>query len=229
MIPEPSQPTTDERPECMATLGLLPPYSADDVRMAYREKSKTAHPDRGGSQEAFQQLHVAYEQALEYVKFRTGRRHWLGMQVERYAEQEAVVTEIKRRGGQIQIEEIDWLKKSIGPDFSVVTERLRGIRLRDQPDGDVFLALLAAHPTAVEFLTWLDLAGCQLSDEGLQHVRIAAALKQLDLAGTPVTKRGLEVLKSLPQLEWINLGRTRVGWFARWRLQWSNPKLKVVA
>jgi hypothetical protein len=213
----------------MAALGLLPPYTAEDVRMAYREKAKAAHPDRGGSPEQFQKLHEAYERALEYVKFRSGRRHWLATQVERYAEQETVVAEVRRRGGQIQVEELEWLKRSIGPDFSLVTERLRGIRLRDQPDGDAFLALLAAHPSAVEFLVWIDLAGCRITDEGLQRLRVTPALRQLDVSRTPVTRRGLDVLSNLPLLEWIHLGGTKVNWLARWRLQWSYPKLKVVA
>src|SRR5262245_40591880 len=99
MTAELSKPSDLQRPHFMIELGLLPPYTADDVRMAYREKAKAAHPDRGGSADDFQRLHEAYEQALEYVKFRSGRRQWLANQVERYTEQEAVVAEVRRRGG----------------------------------------------------------------------------------------------------------------------------------
>src|SRR6516162_6335680 len=57
------------RPACMATLGLLPPYSRDDVEAAYRSQVWTAHPDRGGSVADFVKLQKAYEQAMEYVRF----------------------------------------------------------------------------------------------------------------------------------------------------------------
>ena len=40
-------PTRDERPEFMAILGLLPPYSREDVKRAYLAKVRTAHPDHG--------------------------------------------------------------------------------------------------------------------------------------------------------------------------------------
>jgi hypothetical protein len=229
MTAELIKPTDPQRPHFMVTLGLLPPYTAEDVRMAYREKAKAVHPDRGGSATQFQQLHEAYEQALEYVKFRSSRRKWLANQVERYADQEAVIAEVRRRGGQVEIEKIDWIKHSVGDDFAALTDRLRGIRVRDQADGDVFLNFLAAHKSAVEFLLWLDLAGGRISDAGLQQVRVAENLRRLNLARTPVSKHGLVVLKDLPQLELINLGGTSVSWLSRCWLRWAYSRLKIVA
>ena len=38
----------------MVTLGLLPPYTLEDIRAAYREKAKTLHPDRGGTPADFE-------------------------------------------------------------------------------------------------------------------------------------------------------------------------------
>ena len=49
-----------------ATLGIAPPFTASRVRAAYRERSKLAHPDAGGSAEAFVRLQAAYEQAMAY-------------------------------------------------------------------------------------------------------------------------------------------------------------------
>src|SRR5262249_10206602 len=150
--------------------------------------------------------------------------------VERYAVQEAVVAEVRRRGGQVEVEKFDWVRHSVGDDFAALTDRLRGIRVRDQADGDGFLAFLAGHPLALESLSWLDLAGCRISDDGLQHVGLAENLKRLNLARTPVSKHGLEVLQALPQLERINLGGTAVGWLSRCRLRWAYyPRLKVAA
>jgi hypothetical protein len=217
-----------DRPEFMVTLGLLPPYTVEDVRMAYREKAKVLHPDRGGSVAEFKKLKEAYERATEYAQFRSSRRHWLAAQVDRYVEQEAVVAEVRRRGGDIEVEQIEWIRHSIGDDFALVTERLRGIRLRNLVDADVFLRYLAAQKQAHGYLTWLDLAGCAISDDGLFPLRSLELLKRLDLAGTPITKRGLAVLQALPNLEWLNLAGTSISWWTRWRFQQSNPRLRVV-
>src|SRR5262249_5680207 len=127
------------RPDFMEALGLLPPYTPEDVRMAYREKAKHTHPDRGGSIDDFLKLPEAYDRAVEYVNSGADRRQWLAAQVERYVEQERVLAEIRHRGGQVEIEELDWLKRSIGEDFATLTDRLRGIRVRGLQDGERFL------------------------------------------------------------------------------------------
>ena len=49
----------------MMTLGLLPPYTREDIQAAYREKAKTTHPDHGGSVTDFEELHEAYERAQQ--------------------------------------------------------------------------------------------------------------------------------------------------------------------
>lgn len=54
------------RAEAYDVLGLDPSASEDDVRAAYREKAKTAHPDTdGGSAESFQDLNDAYERLID--------------------------------------------------------------------------------------------------------------------------------------------------------------------
>ena len=217
------------RPDFMEALGLLPPYTPEDVRMAYREKAKQAHPDHGGSTGDFVKLQEAYERAQEYVKFSSGRRQWLAAQVERYVQQEQVLSEVRRRGGEVEIEELDWLKRSIGEDFAILTERLRGIRLRRLADGDEFLHHLATHRPAVQYLLWLDLAGSRITDEGLLQLAGLPLIERLDLSGAPVTERGLGVLSSLPRLRWLNLSGTRVGWWKRWRLHRSHRQLRIVA
>src|SRR5438309_6971086 len=92
-----------DAPGFLVALGLLPPYTAEDVHMAYRDKAKQAHPDHGGSVGEFVKIQEAYERAQEYVKFCAGRRPWLAAQVERYVEQEELVALVSRRGGQVEI------------------------------------------------------------------------------------------------------------------------------
>lgn len=55
-------------PSFFATLGFdHVPSNVEDVRRAYREMAKSKHPDGGGSDDEFQALKAAYEQALSYM------------------------------------------------------------------------------------------------------------------------------------------------------------------
>jgi len=213
----------------MAVLGLLPPYTAEDVRMAYREQAKQMHPDHGGSVQDFKSLQEAYDRALEYTKFHTGRRQWLADQVERYTHQQDLIAEVRQRGGEVEIEEINWLKNSIGDDFATLADRLRGIRLQSLRDADSFFHQLAAHRPALEFLLRLDLAGSQITDDGLARMPDLPLLERLDLSATQVTEAGLaRAIKGLPNLRWLNVADTRLGWWQRRRLARRFQKLKVV-
>ena len=215
-----------QRPPFMVTLGLLPPYTREDIQAAYREKAKTTHPDRGGSATDFEKLHEAYERAQEYLTFHLDRRQWLAAQVERYAAQELVVNEVRGQGGTVEVEQLDWMKRSFG-DFAVVTEMLRGIRLRGRTDGDAFLKYLAEHATALEYLLWLDMSGSQMSDQGVLELQALKSLCRLDLSGTPISDKALAVVKGLPNLESINLAGTSIGWWTRWHLRHSFRQLRV--
>ena len=214
------------RPPFMVTLGLLPPYTREDIQAAYHEKAKTTHPDRGGSATDFEELHEAYERAQEYVRFHLDRRQWLAAQVERYALQDRVVNEVRRLGGAIEVEQLDWIKRSFG-DFAVVTEMLRGIRLRGRTDGDAFLKYLAEHAAALKNLLWLDVSGSQISDQGIVQLQALKNLRRLDVSGTPISDKALRVVEGLPDLDWLNLAGTSIGWWARWRLRHSFPGLRV--
>ncbi len=225
---EPSPTTPGQRPGFMVTLGLLPPYTAEDVQAAYREKAKTSHPDRGGSATEFEELHKAYEQAQEYLKFHLDRRQWLAAQIDRYAEQNLVVNEVHQLGGATEIEQIDWMKRSFG-DFAVLTDMLRGIRLQGRAEGDAFLKYLAEHAAGLGHLLWLDVSGSQISDQGVRHLQALPSLRRLDVSRTPISNAALQVVEGLPNLEWLNLAGTSIGWWARWRLRHSFPRLSVLA
>jgi hypothetical protein len=213
-------PSHDEGPpEFMAILGLLPPYSLDDVRAAYRAKARDAHPDRGGSKTEFLKLHEAHERALEYVRFTGDRRKWIAVQVECHLRQQEVVVEVQRLGGQTQLEELDWMKHSVG-DFAHLASRLRVIGLQRTAADDSFLTFLAAKPPRVPYLIELNLANTRITDKGLQALEGFDLLRRLDLSGTRVTATGVaSVLRSLPSLAWMNLTGSGVGWLSRIRLQ----------
>lgn len=53
--------------DCLATLGLTTPYTSADVRRAYKRLAKTAHPDLGGSHQAFIKLKQAHDSALRFA------------------------------------------------------------------------------------------------------------------------------------------------------------------
>jgi hypothetical protein len=217
-----------ERPEFMALLELLPPYTADDVHKAYKARALAAHPDRGGSKDDFLKLQQAYEQAQEYVRFSEGRRHWLAKQVEPYLKQTEIIDEVERRKGSVTVEKVDWMQRSFG-DFATLAERLRNIDLRDAPDGDEFLEFLATQGEHLRFLTELDLAGSRISDAGLVQLRCLHGLQRLNLARTPITAAGLEILADLPDLAWVNVGGTKVGWWGRWRLGSRFPLVEFAS
>src|SRR5215831_2710613 len=133
------------RPPFMAVLGLLPPYELADVKAAYRDKVLVAHPDRGGDTADFIRLKEAYDQAVEYTRFRSSRRAWIAAHVEPHLQQEEVIAEVLRRGGRVEVERFAWMEKSWGGGFPLLAERLRQVCVRNMADGDRFLAFLADH------------------------------------------------------------------------------------
>jgi hypothetical protein len=219
---------TEARPDFLVTLGLIPPCTVEDVKQAYLSKVKTAHPDVGGDAGEFRKLQEAFERATEWAKFRASRMAWLSNWVEKYVEQEGIVTEIQKRGGKVHIEGVDWLRRSFGEDFSHVAEKVQGIELNGPAVDDKTIAWLSDHRTTLTGLRSLDLTRSALTDAGLQHLASLPALRELDLSETKITTAGLVVLGRLPELEWLGLRNTGVGLMGRMKLKLKYPKLQVV-
>ena len=55
-------------PHWASVLGVEPPFHSAKVRDAYRARSKSAHPDLGGTHAAFLRLQAAYDEAREYCR-----------------------------------------------------------------------------------------------------------------------------------------------------------------
>lgn len=99
----------DGRPEFMVVLGVAPPYAEDDVKQAYLQKAKLLHPDRGGDPHAFNALHVAFEQAKQYLEFKRDSRGWIARQMDGYLESRDLADKLSAYGAQVETQAIDWL------------------------------------------------------------------------------------------------------------------------
>jgi len=217
----------DVRPDFLVTLGLIPPCSVEDVKQAFLVKVKTAHPDVGGDVADFRKLQEAYERATEWAKFRASRTVWLSTWVEKYVEQDSVVTEIQRRGAKVESEGVDWLRRSFGEDFSHLADKVRSIAWHGSAVDDKAIAWLSDHRATLITLKSLDLTQSAVTDAGVQHLAAFPALSELNLSETKVTGAGLVVLDRLPELEWLGLKGTSIGWIARMKLKVKYPKLEV--
>lgn len=63
----------DDRPPCLAALGLNHGCTEDEVLAAYRQRVKNLHPDHGGELPQFLRLQKHFEQALHLARSRRGR------------------------------------------------------------------------------------------------------------------------------------------------------------
>jgi hypothetical protein len=202
-------------PPCLAVLGLRPPVTLEDLKQAYLAKAMTMHPDRGGDPAAFMRLQRAFEEANEFVRFKASKLEWLASRIEAYSQQQEVVTATIERGGDVRMEESDALTQSFGDDFGRVADKLVAVRLRGPAADDVFAILLGFRADALQDLAELDLAGGQLTDEGLLQLKGLKTLRSLDLRGTAVGRLAAEVPRWFPRLEFLGLPPGAVGLIGR--------------
>lgn len=210
----------------MQALGLLPPYSVDDVHRAYRDRAKRAHPDAGGSAEQFAALHDLYERALEFATFSESRRAWMGKRVERYVDRTRLIEDVELHGGTYELRSSETDLDDYGPDFAEMLRELGTVSLTGSKIDDAALAILSGNPAAQE-IRLLNLSGSRVTDAGLMSLAELRPIA-LDLRNTAITIAGLRGLPWLSQLDWIHLGRTRVGVWGRWRLRRHLPNLEIV-
>ena len=209
-------PSSDsQHPECLMILGLRPPLTLEDVKQAYMAKAMKAHPDRGGDPQEFIRLQKAFDDATEFVKFKASKLEWLASKIDAYAQQQEVATETIERGGSIEMEETDWLRRSFGEDFGHVADKLVAVRLPGGRADDVFAILLGFRADSLKDLAVLDLAGGTITDEGLLQLKELKNLRHLDLRGTRVGKLAADVPSWSENLEFLGLPKGAVGMFAR--------------
>ena len=206
-----------ERPEYMVTLGLLPPYTAEDVEKAYLAKVKEIRPDLGGNREAFYAVQKAYMDAKEYVKFRGDRRGWIAKRMDEYIGVQEVLDRLQQFGAIVETDSLDWLQRSFG-DFAELTVTIAGIRLNDAANGDEFLEYLVRNHDRMLELWWLDLSGSTVSDATVLQLSVFRRLAELNLNRTPITWQALHLVDWLPELDTVHVDGTNLNWLTRQRL-----------
>lgn len=228
---DPTQPDyeigPDGRPDFLITLGVLLPCSPEDVKQAYLAKVRSVHPDLGGSQQDFLNLQQAFERATEYAHFISGRRKWLGAQIERYAEQEEAVAYITATGGRVRYEHKEWLSREIGVDFAQVLDVANEIKWAGPQIGDEHLRWLLARQSIFRALRYLDLSDSQVTDDTVCQLGEFSALERLILKGTPVTHKSLAVLETLPALNELDIRDTRIGAMRLYFGRRANPDVEI--
>jgi hypothetical protein len=207
------------RPEFAIVLGLLPPYTLDDVKRAYLAKVKDAHPDRGGDRAAFDRIQQAYEQAGAYLSFRGDRRQWIAARMDEYVAVEALIGRLRDLGAEVETTLLDWVKQSFG-DFASLTQSIIGVRAGGATNVADLLDTMVRERAILSGLKRLDLSGCPVDDLLAIQLRAFSSLVHLDLSRTQITGRALAVVDWLRQLEEFNLEGTAVGWWPRRKLAW---------
>jgi hypothetical protein len=209
--------SNDSRPACMVTLGLLPPYTAEDVEKAYLTKLKQIRPDLGGDRQAFYAVQSAYAQAKEYVKFRGDRRGWIARQMDEYLGVQEVIERLRQLGADVATDSLDWLRRSFG-EFAQLTEAVISVQIHKAPNGDEVLEYMVSHHARLLELRHLDLAGSKISDAAVRQLSVFRHLAELNLNHTSITWEGLHVVSWLPELEMVHVEGTGLKWLTRQRL-----------
>ena len=191
-------------------LGLSVPVTAEDVKQAYRERAKVAHPDRqGGDVEQFLKLQDAFDEALQYAERNGKRLPWIGTQMPAYIAQRDAMDLITKWGGTFDIASYDWLAETVGSDFALLANRLIMIDLSGLAIGDAELVELAADPEGVRNVELLFLAGTQVTDDGILEITAMRNLRYVDLRDTKVStamRKQIARLERIDRVEGIPSG-----------------------
>lgn len=215
----------EDRPPCMKLLGLLPPYTAEDVHRAYKARARLVHPDRGGQPGDFERLHEAYVQAQEYVRCHNHlRRDWLSTHVGPYLDLQALTTDVEQLGGQIEVEALEWMRDSFG-EFATLADRVRRVAFINQPSARPLWPVLEQHLTSLHYLRELDLTGTPVEGHHLAWLRQLENLHTLRLGRVHVSRRLVDTLRQLPDLETVVIDRRSFPWWQRLWTRWQHPQI----
>jgi hypothetical protein len=117
-------------------------------------------------------------------------------------------------GPEISIEDAIRIRHAFQPATSLDLSRL--------PISDGALAVIP------ETVTGLALVNAPVTDAGIQHLLKLTGLKRLNMAGTQITDDGLVALSGLHNLEWVCVNRTRVTALGVDQLKAARPDVEVI-
>lgn len=206
------------RPAFAVVLGLLPPYTMEDVKRAYREKVKDSHPDRGGDRNEFERIQRAFEEAGEYLKFRSDRRIWIAARMEEYVAIGKLIEKLQALGATVDSTMLDWVRQSFG-DFADLTVSITGIKLENSTRAAEVIDLMTSEVDSLPGLKRLSFAGSKVDNLNALELRVFKTLAQLDLSRTQINDRALTVVQFLPDLVDLNVDGTSVGWWAKRKVE----------
>jgi len=206
--------SSPHRPAFAVVLGLLPPYTMEDVKRAYREKVKDSHPDRGGDRSEFERIQQAFEEAGEYLKFRSDRRIWIAARMEEYVAVGKLIEKLQALGATVDSTMLDWVRQSFG-DFADLTVSVTGVKLENSTRAAELIDLMTGEVGSLPGLKRLSLAGSKVDNLLALQLRVFKTLAQLDLSRTQINDRALTVVQFLPDLVDLNIDGTQIGWWAK--------------
>jgi hypothetical protein len=208
----------DDRPAFAVVLGVLPPYTLDDVKRAYLAKVKAVHPDHGGDRADFDRVQAAFEQANEYLAFRGDRRQWIAARMEEYIAVESLSSRLRDLGASVETTMHDWVKRSFG-EFAGLTETIVAVRAERAASVADLVDTLTRERGLLSGLKRLALPDCGVTDALAMQLRVHIQLTHLDLSNNPVTARvALALAEWLPHLQEFNLTGVPLGWWPRIKL-----------
>lgn len=205
-----------KRKPFLERLGLSLPVTPRDVKQAYFAKAKEAHPDHGGESAEFRALQEAFEDALKFAERNRKRLPWIGLQMPMYVAQREILKLVEQWGGEVEVQQLDWLEGTIGSDFTAIADRLVEINLSNKPVGDEQMLQLVEQADGLKYLEVLRLANTQVGDQGIAKVASESNLRYLDLRGTKVSQQMRKSLANLPMMNRVEGGKSWRDW-----LPWS--------
>jgi hypothetical protein len=226
MMSSPTTNSTAERPEFAVVLGLLPPYTMDDVKRAYLAKVKGAHPDRGGDRADFDRIQHAFEQASEYLSFRSDRREWIAARMDEYVAAESLANRLRQLGAVVETTMHDWVKRSFG-DFATLTASIIGVRLENSERAAELVDAMVVEQRVLAGLKRLELPGCAVTDGIAMQLRVFTSLTHLDLSRTQISQKALVLVDRLRRLETFNIDGTSIGWWGRRKIRQALARRNV--
>lgn len=205
--------------EAVDKLGLSLPVTEKDVKQAYFQRAREAHPDHGGAASEFLEVQRAFEEALEFAKRNGKRLPWIGAQMPVYVAQIEAIELVERLGGTTAVETLDWLDGTVGDDFAQLADRLKGIDLSGSAVTDSDLSRLLVDPHHLPFLEDVNLADTAVSDASAGRLMRLPKVERIDLRGTKVSFPLRRQLAHTPGVQHVE-GTSRI---AEWMRGKSSP------